>query len=332
LWELVRINVVNLVEQHDSTYQFSPSGLDIGVSYAVVNGDVANISVISESNLPNFLTTIWGKPLILVVGAGNDHKRLGDIKRYPANYGGMNPKSGHQVITVAAHDGNSKPAEFTNWGPYADLAAPGCSIPFSSDPQAERLHGTSVATPLVSLTVALLRAFDVKPHDIKNRLRASGDLDPALDGIVHWNSRLNIAKALSLYDDVLKTSKEPGLVFGRWELDETVVALCEDAHEVAVNRVKKISTFGGSSQISVLTADTEGNLSSHNCKPAGNGILFVTKDGTRMDVPWSEFIDLVPRYFLEGDDITFATLPNGRRLSASSKSGFVRVFRAQRRM
>jgi subtilisin family serine protease len=306
----VQLKIFNVVQMLGNEYGVSADGVGNGMSWAKERSLIANVSIGSETELDGFLNALRAqRGMLAVVAAGNDKgSKLGDqISLYPAVYGGTG-QAGDQVITVAAHDANLAPAGFSNRGKnYADILAPGCEVPFRSGQSG--LYGTSFATPIVSMTAALLRTFGVGPMApivVKRRLEVSTDFDPRLEQIVLSSGRLNIAKALSVYDDTLERASFP-LQFGRWQTKPDL-DLCDnikgDYKPIAVADIKKVSRVGSDAapRIRIVHADREGKLVPDECSPAGNGLTFATLDdrgvlGEATVVPWKELIDVVPRYY-----------------------------------
>lgn len=110
---------------------------------------------------------------IVVVAAGNSND---DARRYsPANIPG--------VITVAAVDPNLRKASFsnTNNGLRMPIAAPGVDI-LSSTPGGnyQSFNGTSMATPLVSGLVGMLRAYnpDISAEEAYRIIESTGTQVP----------------------------------------------------------------------------------------------------------------------------------------------------------
>lgn len=303
----IRLKIVNVVEKiGGDEYGVTATGVQNGMAWAKQRSQIANVSIGSESELRGFLDALQSdRSMLAVVAAGNDRGRVlgDDISLYPAVYGGTG-EAGDQVITVAAHDGNLAAATFSNRGKkYADIMAPGCEVPFSNGKPG--LYGTSFAAPIVTMTAALLRAFGVGPKAplvVKRRLEVSTDFDSALQNDVLSSGRLNMAKALSVYDDVLHRARVP-LQFGLWKTTPDL-DVCDDNKDeykpIAVADIRKITRVG--SRIRIVHADKEGKLSSDECYPAGEGLTFTSLDnngklGQSTTVPWTELVDLVPRYY-----------------------------------
>jgi hypothetical protein len=176
--------------------------------------------------------------------------------------------------------------------------APGCDIPFREGMPG--VHGTSFAAPIVTMTAALLRTFGItNPSDVKQRLRVSVDYDESLKDLVLWSGRLNIPKALSLYDDVLENPAGT-LTFGRWQLVESDV--CDDK-AIDLLKLRKVTKLNDAEKTRVLVhyVNLQGEVKTHECNPAGTGFQFTDLDGNQKTVPWSDFSDLVQRYRLGVD-------------------------------
>ena len=89
------------------------------------------------------------KGVILVAAAGNDGK---NVKRYPACYDG--------VLSVGSVDQKGKRSDFSNYGDFVDVAAPGTKI-YSTVPGDgyEEMDGTSMACPYVSGLAGLIKSL-----------------------------------------------------------------------------------------------------------------------------------------------------------------------------
>lgn len=126
--------------------------------------------------------------VLFVAALGNERT---DSFFYPAAYAG--------VLAVAATDPKDRRAPFSNYGTYADIAAPGDNI-FSTVPNNayQYLSGTSMAAPHVSGVAALI--LSVYPHysneEIINILRNTADLIDTDRAI--GTGRLNAYKAVQV--------------------------------------------------------------------------------------------------------------------------------------
>ena len=131
---------------------------------------------------------------------------------------------------------------------------------------------------------------------------------------VAFSGRLNIVKALSLYDDVLEIKSEgttassvalpdekvrSRLVFGKWNVDEDEVKLCRDGSRqfFKPNTLQKITPQQNGAVIRIIYKARAGNVVEMTCAPEGPGIHF-SELGARgraaLLVPWSAVADLVP--------------------------------------
>ena len=188
------------------------SALVAGVMYAVHHGaDVVNMSIgpsfkglnqlpvekqnqIAREQFKN-VERLWTrvcniaakKKSILVFAAGND-----DI------LSSIPPENRNSAaIVVTAVDSKLYPTDFTNYGSCSDISAPGKDI-YSSFPVSkfQSYDGTSMAAPIVSGTVALMKSIkkDLTVEQVRNVLYSTGAnvygyippmvlVDKALEGV-----------------------------------------------------------------------------------------------------------------------------------------------------
>ena len=184
--------------------------------YAVENGaDVINLSFTLKSIDPQLQETIrwaFGQGVVIVAAVGNDNANLESKPVYPSCYDTL--IGANLVIGVAGLDQHNRKASFSNYGKTCtDLSAPATDIFGAVYHDATRLlfstsyggpwEGTSVAAPMVTGAVALLKAKypSLSPDQIRNILRLSAD--PLKEGtLVERQSlgsgSLNIARALEM--------------------------------------------------------------------------------------------------------------------------------------
>jgi outer membrane protein assembly factor BamB/subtilisin family serine protease len=175
------------------------------INYAIAHGAaIINASfgstVYSQSEF-NAIQQAGKAGIIFAAAAGNDGLSTDTGNDYPAGYQLDN------IITIAATTNTDALASYSNYGSGSvDLAAPGDKILSTintSDTATGTLSGTSMATPHVSGSLALLKAHF--PNDtyrqLINRLLRSVTKLPGLSGKVQSGGRLNLAQALSSTDN-----------------------------------------------------------------------------------------------------------------------------------
>jgi hypothetical protein len=308
--ELLKLKIVRMVKPYENgKFSITDLALEEGLKYAWLTASVANISVGTDDKTFRLLKYLRIPPgLVAVVAAGNDTAKLGEVSVYPANLGGTRGDAPNNVITVAAYRSDGQLAEFSNYGErYVDIAAPGCDLTYQE--KGPRLFGTSFAAPLVTFTVALLRSFKVglgvETKFIKQRLEASVDFDRRLKAVA-FSGRLNVPKALSVFQDVLEinvndTDKE--LKFGNadYRSSSTDVHLCHgfEGAFFPPNSIRKITPFldeTGGQKLRILRFDEALQLDSVECTPFEDEFAF-TEDGFKSrGWKWKDIADFVPRF------------------------------------
>jgi len=154
----------------------------------------------------------WRNTNLFVVAAGNDSTNLDEFSELHRTFREDRDdkrvlRALPNVIFVAAINDNGKLAAFSNYGrEVVQIAAPGVQIPSTLRGGAVGpLTGTSMAAPLVTMTIALILAQRALPiPDLKRRLLVSCDLDPSLEDAVADGCVLNVAKALALRSDLVE--------------------------------------------------------------------------------------------------------------------------------
>lgn len=128
-----------------------------GIRYAVDNGArIVNLSLAGPSSTPDLEDAVryaQSRGVLIVVAAGNDGANLAAAPTYPAAYGEAN------VLGVAATRRDGALSSVSDYGPGADLAAPGEEILSTAlGGGYEWRTGTSMAAPEVTGALALLAA------------------------------------------------------------------------------------------------------------------------------------------------------------------------------
>lgn len=173
----------------------SGSAVDIaqGIYWAADHGaSVINLSVgnyTPSAALREACKYAYDKNVVLVAASGNDNS---EQLSYPAAY--------KEVLCVAAVDHRKKRADFSNYGDYVDVSAPGVDIPSTYiESDYASLSGTSMACPHVTALAALIRSVnpDMKSHDVMEIIRTSAkDLGPPGHDKMYGYGMIDANKAL----------------------------------------------------------------------------------------------------------------------------------------
>jgi serine protease len=138
--------------------------------------DIISLSLVGEfysQSEQNAFTAARNAGVICIAAAGNDSS---DTPAYPASYTG--------VIAVGGVDADKELTDYSNFGPWLDVAAPGgdeeqpITSTWAHDTGTEILHlyassyGTSMAAPHVAGVIALMKAVDpdLTPADLDTLL------------------------------------------------------------------------------------------------------------------------------------------------------------------
>lgn len=180
-WNAQIMPVKVLDSQGNGTTDAAISGVYFAVQHGakVINaswgGDVFSQAMLDALNYAN------SAGVVFVTAAGNESSNNDAITTYPASYRTPNE------LVVAAIDSSGNLASFSNFGPTTvDVAAPGVGIVSTVIGGYASYDGTSMATPYVSGTVALLAGLhpELSAAQLVARVRATAKPLPALSGLL----------------------------------------------------------------------------------------------------------------------------------------------------
>ncbi len=180
-----------------------------GIRWATDHGaDVINLSLgnYKESKaLAEAIDYAYEKDVVLVAASGNDNTNQ---ISYPAAF--------DNVLSVAAVNANIRRADFSNYGDYIDVAAPGVDIASTYiDNQYASLSGTSMATPHVAALAGLIRSSqpELKNSEVMQIIKDTTD-DVGRVGKDPYTGHgvINVSAAL----DTTYEKEEPYGRFGEW--------------------------------------------------------------------------------------------------------------------
>ncbi len=171
--------------------------VDAGVNVVAINASYGGGGKSGDS-MEKAIIELGKKGVVFCAAAGNDGKDIDSDPVYPASYNADN------IITIAASDQDDNLASFSNYGANSvDVAAPGTNI-LNTYPENKYvyLQGTSMATPNVTGTVALLSSVDPDSsvESKINAIKSGVDVKSTLDGKVSTSGRVNTFTAVKSLD------------------------------------------------------------------------------------------------------------------------------------
>jgi len=181
--------------------------IDNGVNVVAINASYGGGGGKPGDSMDQAIQKLGDKGVVFCAAAGNDGKNIDDDPVYPAAYTATN------IITVAASDQDDKLASFSNYGKKTvEVAAPGTNILSTyPDNKYAYLQGTSMATPNVAGTVALLASVNPS-SSVEDRIKAvedNVDVKSALTDKISTNGRVNAYKAVKTLSDDNNTNNPP---------------------------------------------------------------------------------------------------------------------------
>ena len=181
--------------------------IDKGVNIVAINASYGGGGGSNGDSMDEAIKKLGQKGVVFCAAAGNDGKDIDNNPTYPASYDAPN------IITVAASNQNDELASFSNYGKNTvEVAAPGTNILSTyPDNKYAYLQGTSMATPQVTGTVALL-ASAAPESTVEDRIKAieeNVDIKASLKDKVSTNGRVNVYRAVKAITGVSTPNTPP---------------------------------------------------------------------------------------------------------------------------
>lgn len=173
-----------------------------------MGADVISCSWSGPEYSQAFKGAIDASSAVIICAAGNDNANDDLEPTYPACYNSSN------LISVTATNQNDELASFSNYGINSvDIAAPGVKIAstYPGD-QYRYMSGTSMATPFVSGTAALIKAKNTSESNIqiRERIMSTADKISSCTGKISSGGRLNASKAVLGSDSITQIPVKNG--------------------------------------------------------------------------------------------------------------------------
>jgi cell wall-associated protease len=184
--------------------QLWASDIGKGIKYAVDNGaDIINLSLGGMYNeyVEEMIQYAFDHDVLVVAAAGNDGTT---DYTYPAAY--------PTVLSVGAVDWTDNSADFSNYGSWVSVTAPGVEILSTYGENGyDYLSGTSMASPMVASMAGLLKNHGPELNGLQLRYLTEVSTDPNQNDYgwepISRNGRINAGNALQVY-------AEYGRIFG----------------------------------------------------------------------------------------------------------------------
>lgn len=201
----------------------------------------------------------------IVVAAGNDNVLAGiEALQRPELF-----------VTVSATDKNSSPirkTEFSNYGEYSTISAPGVDIYSSYKNGYESMPGTSMAAPIVSGTIALMKSIkkDINNQQIICTLQTTGKpIRDDVGNLIQICHALKKIQTRDIDDCIPEPSSGDVQVLLSWNNYNDLDLLCVDPNNDIVCFKQKKVPSGGQLEIDM-------NVNEHHSKQPIENIYWPT--------------------------------------------------------
>lgn len=272
------------------------------------NAAVLNWSWQGKDSSDSLDSAVMESDNLIVAAAGNTKSiRIDGQVTVPARLAGKG-----NVLTVAALRPDQQLASFSSRATNDEdidevrLAAPGCGVrALSITGQWQPVHGTSIATPVVTFTAALLMALN--PHQthswVRQRIEVAATRAPLLSKEVNGGRVLDVYAALAVKDDLLKL--RDGRTLRGTSLQKTTVFLSGEGDvSRLLRRLDQPSARDGKWYATATLQDCEPNGKQHRAWATREGEVLIEagelrfeelSSGTVTSHPWAEIEHFIPR-------------------------------------
>jgi len=260
------------------------SDIIAGLQWCVDKGmDVANMSLGATSapdDVKDACDSAYAEGVLLVAAAGNEYD--GPVI-YPAAYG--------SVIAVSATDDTDNLAAFSSTGEEVELAAPGVDI-YSTykDGGYETLSGTSMASPHVAGTAALVWAADTSLYNYEIRQKLQTTAEDI--GLLTREQGYGLVDAAEAVDVSLDTGNIEGKV-----TDEAEAVIEGATVVVEGTNLSDTTDEGGCYLLENVPVETYDVIASADGYYSETAIVTIVKDET---VTQDFTLQAIPTYLVSG--------------------------------